>query len=68
MALIALAVLVSVTQWLFTQTAVRVDMHLLPAHARRRVQWLLAHSPSIYLGCAGTVVAVAFVQAAVGVG
>ena len=64
-ALIALAVLVALSQWIFIQAVIRVDIHLIPAHARRRVQWLVLNSTHIYLTAAGMVVAVAGVQAAV---
>lgn len=64
-ALTGLAVLVALSQWIFIQAVIRVDVHLIPAHARRRVQWLVLNSTHIYLTAVGMVVAVAVVQAAV---
>jgi len=54
--LIALPLLVSLNQWFFTRTVARVDPHLIPVLARRRVQWLLVHSARIY-AASGLVVA-----------
>jgi hypothetical protein len=51
-ALIALPLLVSLNQWMFTRTVARVDPHLIPVVSRRRVQWLVAHSARIYAASA----------------
>jgi hypothetical protein len=64
-ALIALALLISASEWMFTATAARVDLLLIPSRSRRRVRWLMAHSGRIHLAAAGTVTSVALVQAAV---
>jgi hypothetical protein len=64
-ALMALAGLVALSQWIFVQAVIRIDVHLIPAHARRRVQWLVVNSTHIYLTAAGMVATVATVQAAV---
>jgi hypothetical protein len=63
--LIALAALVAVSQWMFTQTVSRVDMRLIPAYSRRRVRWLVVHSSRIYLASAAVFATVVAVQAAV---
>ena len=54
-ALIALPLLVSINQWMFTLTVARVDPRLIPLGARRRVHWLAAHTARIYLASAGLV-------------
>ena len=64
-ALVAVALLVALTQWMFTQTVARVDMRLIPSHSRRRVQWLVLNSGHIYLAAAGTAATVVVVQTAV---
>jgi hypothetical protein len=64
-ALIAVALLVAASQWMFTQTVARVDVQLIPATSRRRVEWLVVNSAHIYLAAAGTAGAVVVVQAAV---
>jgi hypothetical protein len=64
-ALIGLAVLVSLTQWLFMVATAHVDVIAIPATARTRVRWLVANSAHIHLTCAGTVLAVVLVQGAV---
>jgi hypothetical protein len=51
-ALLALAVLVSVGQWLWTRLATHVDLQMMPAGSRRRVQWILTNSPRIQLASA----------------
>jgi hypothetical protein len=56
-ALIALAVLVSLNQWMFTLTVARVDPRLIPVAARRRVHWLVAHTARIHVASAGLVAA-----------
>lgn len=62
-ALLGLAVLIAVTQWLWTRVVVHVDMHLMPAGSRRRVQRLMARSSFIYLASGGTVACVVCVEA-----
>ena len=62
--LIALPLLVSVNQWMFTRTVARVDPHLIPVVSRRRVQWLLAHSARIYAASALVVLGGLVLQAA----
>jgi hypothetical protein len=64
-ALIALTLLVALTQWMFIQTVAHVDVHLIPAHARRRVQWLVLNSGRIYVAAAGIAASVLVVQTAV---
>jgi hypothetical protein len=51
-ALLALLVLVSATQWLWTRMASHVDFALMPAYSRRRVRWMLGNSAHIQLGLA----------------
>ena len=67
-ALIGLAALVSLSQWLFTNTAARVGMPAIPADARPRVRWLLANSAHIHLACGATALAAVVVQTAVLIG
>ena len=57
-AMIALFALVGLAQWLFTGIAHHVDLRLIPAQSRRRVQWLLANSAHVYLATAGSAVVV----------
>jgi hypothetical protein len=64
-ALVGIAVLVALTQWMFTQTVTRVDVQLIPARCRRRVQWLVVNSAHIYLAAAGMTATVVVVQTAV---
>ncbi|HEV7206677.1 MAG TPA: hypothetical protein VGN18_18875 [Jatrophihabitans sp.] len=56
-ALLALAAVVSLGHWLSMLAATHVDMHLLPTHSRRHVQWMLVNSWSIQLGCAAVALA-----------
>jgi hypothetical protein len=51
-ALLALAILVSSGQWLWTRMAAHIDMHMMPTCSRRRVQWILTNSPRIQLAAA----------------
>jgi hypothetical protein len=70
-ALIALFLLVALAQWLFARVAGHVDLRLMPAHSRRRVQRLLASSGHVYLATAGAVavvLAVGLLQPAVFLG
>lgn len=61
-ALIALFLLIALAHWMFVQVVAHVDLQLIPAHSRRRVQWLLANSSHVYLASTGLAVAVAAVQ------
>jgi hypothetical protein len=67
-ALLGLAVLISATQWLWTRVVVHVDMLLIPACSRRRVQRLMTRTPIVYLVSAATVACVVGVEAAVVLG
>ncbi|SHG48728.1 hypothetical protein SAMN05443575_2075 [Jatrophihabitans endophyticus] len=48
-ALLALAALLAAGQWLYVRAAAHVDLHLVPAHARRRVRWLIVNSGRVQL-------------------
>jgi hypothetical protein len=63
-ALLGLAVLISVTQWLWTRVVAHVDMLLMPAYARRRVERLRTNSAHIYLASGGVVACVVCAEAA----
>jgi hypothetical protein len=64
MAFLGIAVLISLGQWLSMHLAGHIDLHTLPPHARRRVQWQLVNSGHIQLGCAALVAAAIGVQLA----
>lgn len=51
-ALVTFAALVSIGHWLWMLAVAHVDMHLLPTHSRRHVEWMLVNSRHIQLGCA----------------
>jgi hypothetical protein len=63
-ALLGIAVLVWFAEWLSVRAAGHLDLRLLPAHSRRRAQWLRAHSTRIQLGCGAAAVGLLAVQAA----
>ncbi len=48
-ALLALAALISLAQWVWVRTASQVDLQLMPTHSRRHVQWMLTNSTHIQL-------------------
>jgi hypothetical protein len=58
-ALLGLAVLIAATQWLWTRVVAHVDMLLIPACSRRRVERLRSSSTHIYLAAGGVVACVA---------
>ena len=62
-ALIALALLLALEQWVFTVAVAHVDPRLVPAASRRRVRWLVVHSGRIYLAAALLVTAGLALQA-----
>ena len=64
-ALIGLAALVAVTQWLWTRVVAHVDLLLIPAYSRRRVQRMVTRSPLVYLASGGVVLCVMCVEGAV---
>jgi hypothetical protein len=64
-ALLGLAVLVSATQWLCTRVVAHVDVLLIPACSRRRVERLLTNSSHIYLASGAVAACVLCVEAAV---
>jgi uncharacterized membrane protein YbhN (UPF0104 family) len=64
-ALLGLAVLIAVTQWLWTRVVAHVDLLLVPAHARRRVVWLRTSSTRIYLVTGAVVACVVCAEVAV---
>jgi hypothetical protein len=63
--LLGLAVLVGVTQWLWTRVVAHVDLLLIPTHARRRVERLWSNSAHIYLASGAVAAGVVCVEGAV---
>jgi hypothetical protein len=64
-ALVGLAALVAATQWLWTRVVAHVDLLLIPAYSRRRVQRLVSRSPLVYVASGGIVLCVVCVEGAV---
>jgi hypothetical protein len=64
-ALLGLAVLIGVTQWLWTRVVAHVDLLLVPAHSRRRVVRLRTSSPRIYVATALVAACVVCAEASV---
>jgi hypothetical protein len=65
MAFLGIAVLISVGQWLSMRLAGHIDLHMLPAHSRRRLQWMQVNTGHIQLCCAALVATAVGVQIAV---
>jgi hypothetical protein len=63
-ALLALAVLVALTQWVWMRSVEHVDVRMLNSSARRRVRWIAANSGHIQLVAAAVAVAAVCLQAA----
>lgn len=68
LAFLGVALTISLGQWLSMRVAAHVDLHVLPAHSRRRVQWMLVNTTHIQLACAGLVAAAGCVQLIAGLG
>ena len=64
-ALLGLAVLIAATQWLWVRVVAHVDMLLIPASSRRRVERLRANSTHIYLAAGGVAACVVCAEALV---
>lgn len=63
-ALLALAALLSIVQWVWVRAVDHVDLRFMGAHTRHRVHWLVTNSTHIQLVAAVLAVAAAGVQAA----
>jgi hypothetical protein len=63
-AILGIAVLVAATQWLWTRVVAHVDMLLIPADTRRRVERLRTNSAHIYLAAGGVAACVVCVETA----
>jgi hypothetical protein len=64
-ALLGLAVLIAATQWLWTRVLAHVDMLMIPAYSRRRVERLRSNSTHIYLAAGGVAACVVCAEALV---
>jgi hypothetical protein len=64
-ALLALAALISLAQWVWARAASHVDLQLMPTHSRRHVQWMLSNSTHIQLLSAALALAALSAEVAV---
>ena len=62
LATIAIAMIVAVSQWLSVRVVATTDLEVLPMPCRLRVQRRRAHTRSVYLLCALTVLTCGLVQ------
>lgn len=68
LAILGIAVVVSLAFWLSMRVAARAEMQLLPARYRRRVQWWQGNERNVQFACCLVAVATVCVELGTSVG